>query len=365
MPPVVLVGEAFGRNEARLGVGFIGGSGAELLKMLWEAKAMTRTSQDYQDFNDYYRTANSALLNDIWLRHPEFYRTNVFNLHPPGDDLANFCGEKREAIHGYPKLRKGFISQEYIPELNRLANEIHVQNPNIIVCLGDTALWALTGSTGIGSLRGTTRTSTHTAIGYKLIATYHPAGVMRQWELRTTVVLDLTKAMRESHFPEVRRPKREIWIEPNLTDIEEFISRYVLPTGLVSVDIETHGNQITCIGLSPSPSLALVVPFFDPRRKDRSYWPSAEAEAAAWRLIARVLGDHTIRKVFQNGLYDIAFLYRSMGIKVYGAEHDTMLLHHALSPESLKALGYLGSLYTDEGPWKIEGRGSTTIKRDQ
>jgi len=43
---------------------------------------------------------------------------------------------------------------------------------------------------------------------------------------------------------------------------------------------------------------------------------------------------------------------------------DTMLLHHALQPESLKSLGFLGSVYSDEGSWKQLRRGRTTIKRD-
>ena len=71
-----------------------------------------------------------------------------------------------------------------------------------------------------------------------------------------------------------------------------------------------------------------------------------------------------IRKVFQNGLYDIAFLWRSAGCAVRGAEHDSMLLSHALQPESLKGLGYLGSIYCDEGAWKSERRKPKTIKRD-
>ena len=37
-----------------------------------------------------------------------------------------------------------------------------------------------------------------------------------------TTVMDLMKAKREAEFPEVRRPKREIWIEPTLEDLDEF-----------------------------------------------------------------------------------------------------------------------------------------------
>jgi len=78
-----------------------------------------------------------------------------------------------------------------------------------------------------------------------------------------------------------------------------------------------------------------------------------------------VLEDQSIPKVFQNGLYDIAFLWRAYGIRTMGGSDDTMLLHHALQPESLKGLGFLGSVYTNHGAWKSERKGTeTTIKRD-
>jgi len=75
--------------------------------------------------------------------------------------------------------------------------------------------------------------------------------------------------------------------------------------------------------------------------------------------------DPTIPKLFQNRLFDIAFLLKSMGIGVRGATHDSMLEHHALQPESLKGLAFLGSLYTDHGPWKSERKKTDTIKRDE
>jgi uracil-DNA glycosylase len=366
MKPIILLGEAFGKNEAALGVGFVGSSGVELLKMLIEAKLMPRLREDSEDISAFYRTLSPEYINDIWRRHPEFHRTNVFNLHPPADKIESLCGPKSMGIRGYPSLTKSkFVLQSYIPELERLADEILSCDPNIIICLGNTALWALTGGTGISTIRGTTHLSTHTAVGYKLLPTYHPAAVMRQWELRPTVVADLIKAGRESTFPEVRRPARVIIIEPTLDDLQAFISSRVSGCRLLSVDIETAGSQVTCIGFSPSSDLAMVVPFFDGRKKDRSYWPSLRAEADAWLLVRGVLQDPSIPKLFQNGLYDIAFLYRSMKIRVFGAEHDTMLLHHALQPESLKALGYLGSIYTDEGPWKTERKGTRTIGRDK
>ncbi len=364
--PIMLVGEAWGANEAKTKTPFVGASGIELLRMLSEAGIIILTSEDLNFIRRYYDLSDPACIDAIWQMHPEVYRTNVFSLHPFANDIGSLCGPKAEGVRGYPPLLKSkFLRREYIHELERLADEILEVNPNLILCLGNTPLWALAGITGISKHRGTTRLSSHTATGYKLLPTYHPAAVIRQWELRPTTVIDLMKARREAEFPEIRRPKREIWIEPEIADIERFINEHITGHTQLAVDIETAGNRVTCLGLSPRPELALVIPFDDPRRKGRNYWPSQDAECKAWHLIRHILGDPSISKSFQNGLYDIAFLWRSVGIRVYGAEHDTMLLHHALQPESLKSLGYLGSVYCDEGAWKQERGKATTIKRDE
>jgi len=362
---VMLLGEAWGRHEDILKRAFVGTSGVELLRMLHEAKLISFTSADYNHIRAWYQTENPSYVDFIWDSHPELYRTNVFNVHPPGNDLAAICVDRYSAIPGWPALVKGkYAPAELASELHRLAKEINSVEPNLIICLGNTALWALTGRTGISELRGSTRTSTHLVSGIKLLPTYHPAAVGRQYNLRPVVIADLIKANRERKFPEVRRPHREVWIEPTLEDLEEFYERYIIPAGRVSVDIETSGRLITCIGFAPRPDLALVVPFFDPRRKDRSYWPHAGAERGAWSWVSEVLRNPDIKKVLQNGAYDITFLLRSNNITTFGAEHDTMLLHHALYPEMLKGLGFLGSLYTDEGSWKEMRKRTTTFKRD-
>lgn len=363
---IFVVGEAFGESEAKIGKGFVGASGCELLRMLNEAGVIELTSADRDYFNAYYNSGDPNQVDMIWNLHPEVYRTNVFNFRPHGNQIESLCGVKAEGILGYPALiKKGkFISKEYQHELDRLGDEIIALDPNLIICLGNTALWALAGRTGISKLRGTTCVSTHLVSGYKLLCTYHPAAVIQQWELRPVTVIDLSKATYECEYPEVRRPSCEIWIEPDIDDIKRFINEYINESSILSVDIETSGQQITCIGFAPSKQVALVIPIHDERRKGRSYWPTQEAERECWALIRGVLEDKSIAKLFQNGLYDIAFLLRSYGIRVFGAREDTMLLHHALSPESLKGLGFLGSVYTDHGSWKSDRHTASTIKRD-
>ena len=364
--PIVLLGEARGENEARIGSNFVGASGIELLRMLNDAGLLILTSEDNSYIHKFYSTGDPNQIEMVWRLHPELHRTNVLNFRPPGNSLESLCGPKAEGIPGFPSLTKSkYLRKEFSPELERLADELVEKDPNLILCLGNAALWALCGTTGISKLRGTTRISTHTATGFKVLPTYHPAAVLRQWELRPVVIRDFIKAIKEKEYPDVRRPRREIWIEPSLDDVQEFYKSHIVGCRLLSVDIETAGDQVTCIGFSPSPERALVIPFFDFRKRNRSYWPTLSDEREAVRWCAKINGDPEIMKLFQNGMYDIAFLWRSLHMPVFGAMEDTMLAHHALQPESLKGLGFLGSVYTDEGPWKVERKKTSTIKKDE
>lgn len=364
-PLLLLLGEARGEHEARINSSFVGASGIELLRMLAEAGIIELTKIDGEYISKFFNTGDPVHTEMVWRLHPEVYRANVFNLHPLGNDLATLCGPKAEGIVGFgPLVKSGYLRAEFQPELERLADEILSIDPNLIVALGNTALWSLCNTTGISKIRGTTRLSSHTVAGYKLLPTYHPASVLRQWENRPIAIADLIKAAREATFPEVRRPPCAVHIPETIDDLETFHASYLTEPRLIAVDVETAGSRITCIGFAVSRDVVLVIPLDDPRRTGRSYWPTLADEQRAWRFIRSVLEDRRLRKTFQNGLYDIAFIWRSVGIAVAGAEHDTMLLHHALQPESLKGLGFLGSIYTDHGPWKTERKKTTTIKRD-
>jgi uracil-DNA glycosylase len=333
---IALLGEAWGEVEERERQAFVGPTGYELNRMLSEAG----------------------------IRRKDCFATNVFNLKPPGNKIAALCGPKPMAIPDYPSIGKmGYIRREYTGELQRLANELEQVNPNIIIALGNTAAWAMLGKTQITKIRGTVQYSTHTMSGFKVLPTYHPAVIFRQWAVRPVAIMDLIKGKRESLFPDIRLPKRQIWIEPTLEDIYEFDRLHINGCKGLSVDIETSGHAITCIGFAPRKDIAIVIPGIDPRRTGRPYWPSVDVERKVYKVIKDIL-TRPIPKIFQNGLYDISFIWRAWRIGVRNAEHDTMLLHHALQPESLKSLGFLGSIYTDEGAWKQMREKIETIKRD-
>jgi len=71
-----------------------------------------------------------------------------------------------------------------------------------------------------------------------------------------------------------------------------------------------------------------------------------------------------VPKVFQNGIFDISFFLR-LGIVPRACTDDTMLRHHAMFPELPKALGFLGSIYTEDISWKQAYGNRESFKRDE
>ena len=336
---IALVGEAWGEHEERERMPFVGPAGWQLNQMLKEA-GITRS---------------------------ECFLTNCFNLRPrPTNKIDNLCASRKEVRHALPPLSSGkYIRDEFLPELDRLYKELTEVDPNVIVCLGGTASWAILRDGRISKLRGAVSSSPVLA-GKKCLPTFHPSYILQGgYEARHVTVLDLQKASRESEYPEIRRPRRVIYTEPLLHEMEWFYDTHICPSNLLSVDIETRGNIITCIGFAPARDVAMVVPFEDLRKPQGLYWGTLEADVAAWQWVRKVLNS-PIAKVFQNGLYDMHRLWRGYGIPVRNAVHDTMLLHHALQPESPKGLDYLGSVYTDESAWKLAVRlkHKGTIKKE-
>lgn len=327
----MLVGEAFGEAEEQQHQPFVGPSGWIL----------------------------DGMLSQVGLHRRECYITNCFNLRPkPSNDVKNLCGTKAEGIPGLPALVKGkFVLKKYAPELDRLYAEINRINPNVIVALGATAAWALLHSTGIKAIRGSVAmTAPNQKLGraYKVLPTYHPAAIAREWHNRPVVISDLDKAKRESETPLFCRPQRELWLYPTLDDLALFERMYILPADDLGSDIETWQNQITCISYGTA-THAIIIPFVSELRPGKNYWSTIDEELEAWNYVRRW---NAIKKlIFQNGMYDMQFEWRSYRIPAPLAAEDTMLLHHAWQPEMEKGLAFLASIYTDEVSWKFMRKG--------
>ena len=349
MSKIVICGEAWGKDEALHKRPFMGATGRELNRLLEEAEFLPQGSSERMGWNNYER--------DLIYYEAGIYLTNVFNFQPPGNRIEDLCDKKWGNLQ---PIRPGkYLREEFIPELERLKTELREHKPNLIIALGATALWFLTGSSAITKTRGTVAPSPYG----KMIATFHPAYLMRgEWRLRPVVVFDLIKARRESTHRDIRRPARFVYIPETIDDIERLLPE-LRQASRISIDIETAADQITCIGFAWSTQHTLVIPIFDNSKPNKSYWTHPD-ELQAWKLIDKIC-NLPVPKVFQNGLYDIHFLWRRYGITPARCDDDTMLLHHALQPEVQKGLGFLGSVYTDEPAWKtMRPKGKGTVKRE-
>jgi uracil-DNA glycosylase len=361
---MLLVGEAFGASEELHQAPFVGHSGKELFRMLGDAG--TAKGPEYDAVKRFLYVSDELFLakRSEWLRANGIALTNVFNVRPSDNKLDALCGPSGKGLifdgRTLPPLVKSprhlYMREEFCGHLARLKNEVGQAKPNLVVALGAAALWGLTaalklpqGQGAHSETRGTVQPGPP-----KLLPTFHPAYVLRQWNARSVTVSDLIKAWRESTTPVFARPPRRVLINPELDDIRDWATTYIRGDVHISTDIETKGGQITSIGFATSRSEAIVVPFVlvgeDPPMF-RSYWRTASDELVARGLVRAILRN-PFPKTFQNGLYDIQWLIRD-GYPIRNAAEDTMLLHHAIHPEMRKGLGFLGSLYTSEVSWKI------------
>ena len=329
---IFILGEAYGREEEIARAPFVGASGRFLRQQL----------------------------SSVGIRFEDCYVTNVFNLRPqPSNDVKNLCGPKSTGIVGMPPLAAGkYIRAEYGSELTRLYAELSRQTPTLILALGGTACWSLGLGSSIKKIRGA---PVMTKWG-KVFPTVHPAAIFRDYSLRPVFYADLQKVSQEAKFPEVRRPARTLWVEPTLDDLQVFRRDFIDNSRRLSVDIETAGKYITCIGFAPSTEVALVVPFI--KSSGAPYWKTEEEELQAWTWCKQVCQSHP-HIIGQNFLYDAHRLWRTYGITTPGLQDDTMLLHHALYPELEKGLGFLGSVYTNEARWKFMRNKDNFKKEDE
>lgn len=293
-----------------------------------------------------------ALLGNAGINPRDCIWLNVVN--KPAASMYALCQQSKSGAYPYlPYLERGhYLRAEFGHDIATLYSALARIKPNLVIAVGDMPLWALAKEHGMGQNRGRITRTIPEAGGLKMLPVMHPRAVQAAIQDEPILKMDLAKAARESKFPEIRRPQRFIHIYPSLDDLEEYWQLYLADAPLISTDIETKGNTITCVGFSASPDRALVVPFFSEATPDGNYWKTQRDEVLAWRFVKRVVERPEARLLGQNFLFDIQQLLRKMGIVCPGYAEDTMLLHHTLQPELLKGLGFQGSIYTDECKWK-------------
>lgn len=350
MIPIIFIGEAWGESEAFVQVPFVGPAGQELMRLLSDV-----------DFPCPRLPYNSISANTMALHWQSFPHPilNVFNARPEGNNVELFYGGRGDDVDLSLPVRKFGSSSKYVLKsathhVRALHNELKLFAPNLIVPLGATACWALGLGAAIGQLRGFIY---ETPFG-KVLPTYHPSAVLRNWSLRFPTLVDLSKAKREMSFKEIRIVEREIWTEPTIDDLWDWWHQYGSESKCLSFDIETlRLQQISEVGFASDPYHALHIPFCIEHQHGNTktyqqWWPDTKTEIAAWKFVKHVC-ESDIPKIGQNGVqYDCFWLARELGIVVRNYQDDTMILSHAWMPELSKKLYDLGAMFLDERSWK-------------
>jgi hypothetical protein len=289
---------------------------------------------------------------------------NVFNARPEFNNVELFYGGRGDSIDDTLPRRKFGSSYRWVladrgGDVRKLLDDLSRLNPNLIVPLGATATWALGMGAAIGKLRG----FVHKHDLGKVLPTYHPSAVLRNWSLRVPTLFDLVKAKRESQFPDIRLVEREIWTEPTIDDLWLWWETYGKHSKLLALDIETlKGVQVTEVGFASDSHHALHIPFCWEEKSGihktyKQWWPDVKTEVQAWKFVKHVC-DSSVPKIGQNGAqYDCFMLAKCMGIVVNNYREDTMQMVHSLWPEMGKSLYDLGAMLLDEASWK-------SIRRD-
>lgn len=329
--PICLVGEAPGVNEEIYRRPFVGEAGEELTRML----------------------------KDAGLDRKSMYATNVFKFRPPDTDRARndikafFVGRADpDAETTLPAYEPGkFVRRQLANHPRELIRELTLVGANVVIALGNTALWALLGHTKISKYLGTVHPPTESR-PFTVIPTYHPSAILRQWNFRSIAVANLRKAAtvagRNGSANQHAAPRFKVKTNPTIDEVEAFAAKAVRAP-VIAIDVETKHGQIRTIGFAIDTKSAFVIPFWEPPAPP--YWSSVGAELRAWNAVKAICAcDAT--KVGHNVLYDIQYLWRVHGIPLRGPIEDTIAWAHASQPELPRSLGHLAATFLNIPEWK-------------
>lgn len=315
---IMLLGEAPGADEDATGLPFQGAAGRTLNNLLQQAGI----------------SRHSCLI------------ANVARERPPGNNISLYFTDK-QCTTPRPELA-AWIQQ--------LKDEITLHQPNIIIALGRTALWALTGETSISSMRGYLL-ETNFEPRTKVLPTFHPSAVNYDYKLHFTVIMDLRKALRHSISKTPWADQRRLHSSPSYSEFIQYLLHLQNERKPIAVDIETcqPGSHIHIMGIADSHNSAYSFEIL----KGHAPLYSSDMEARLWLELSKTL--HDCPSIMHNGSYDAAVLMHLNGIYCKNFFFDTMIAAHVCWPETPRSLGYCSSLCLDVPPWKHTSQSLPTL----
>ena len=317
--PIALIGEQPGRIEVMKRECFVGPAGEELDSILRMAR-IPRTS---------------------------CYITNTIK------DLDNPLASYIE----FTKKDSVIMSQQARDYFCFLKEELMYVDPVVAVALGNVALYALTGRTGITRWRGSILESTLVP-GLKVIPTIHPATIIppKNQYLNTHLILhDLIRAREEAGDKKLNLIPRNVIIRPNYYQVLErleYIKNLGVRGQIIDFDIEVVREELHCLSFAWSPTDSICIPFVE---YTNDYF-SLDQEEVIMRMVADILQDPRISKRGQNIVFDISYMLWKYKIVTQGDIHDTMIAQKVIMPDFSVGLDFIDSFYTDIPYYKDDGK---------
>jgi uracil-DNA glycosylase family 4 len=312
---IAIVAEAPGEREVQQRVPLIGGSG----KYLWDILRKDRLTR-----------------NDV-------YVTNVVKrkLVSAADGYGLPAGKQKITLTKQERVGWQHILQEELSRLPKL---------EYVIALGNFALEALVGISGITDKRGSVFPVDINGRRIQVLCTYNPAHVMR--EPRTEIVFRMDLAKLQKLIKGTFDPPRiEALINPTFTEAMDALRWMRTLDTPIAYDIETMAGETACVGFAPSNSLGVCINF---RSQGQSHYSLTE-EREIRLAIQSLLVSPSVRLVAQNGHYDASWLWFKDRIQVNPCWFDTMLAHHFLYPSLPHGLAFITAQYTDHPHYKDDG----------
>lgn len=173
-PPLAIIGEAPGAEEAAQGTPFVGRSGRLLNDTLAQAG----------------------------IDRSRCFVGNVFRRQPPGNKVGHFFRSRARARREGLALDESWgvfgtsdrVLARYAGDIAHLHRTLGGLGVRVVVALGRTPTWALAGLNGILNVRGAAYPCRRLA-GAVVVPTFHPSFILRgQWDLRPVFLGDLRLA---------------------------------------------------------------------------------------------------------------------------------------------------------------------------
>ena len=309
----------------------------------------------------------NKMAEEAGIYRSQCFVTCAIKERPPNDDLTLYLPEKKKEMGPHHiLLGDRMVAPVVRDSIELLKREIESCRPNVIIALGNAAMWALTGEWGITKWRGSQLDlRLTTALDYTpvVVPTYHPGMVLRQWSWRPIAIQDLRRANRFRNGRPPAPPAKRYTVDPSIDQVGAVLHQ--LWQGLeaaqgqcpIAVDIETRAYKMVCISLTWSLTESICIPFMhvDDEGKNSSFWPE-EYEYLIVFALYKLMTHPNFLCVGQNFLYDAQYIMREWHFCPANVR-DIMIDQHTCFSNMQKSLDFQSSMYCENYKyWKDDSK---------